>query len=1270
MQVATTTKAVSTVAKSVVTTTSSTGITTTTTYNSNGTIQSIHYAGITGQAYDNYTAVYGANNKPVSWTYYKGTTVVETADYNASGQYETHFFGITGEPYTSYTVIYNSAGRAVGETFSNGMAESFSYNSNGSLHEVVTTGITGQPYASSDLIYGSNNKPVSETFSNGTAETWPSISSGTINGNVVTLTGIAPAGSTIGIFSGSTQIGSATASSSGAWTYTSGQLANGSYALAAKTISGTNVTAVSSDFKFTLSAAPKLTPVANQTYQATSLNGAVATFAVTASDVTDKTDPVVFREGNTVVASGNTFSLGTHTITASATDSKGYTSSETFTITVDDTTAPKVAAVTASPTNGDEDAGKTIDFTLEMSEAVTVAGSPSLTLNDGGIASYVSGSGTNALTFSYTVGAGQNTSALAITGVNLPNNAAITDLFGTATNLAGAQTTFSGLQIDTTAPAAPVISGDIVMGDTVQLNGTAEASSTVTVFNGTTAIGTAAVSVGGTWSLTTGALSSGTYTFTATATDAAGNTSALSQGVDPTIAPAGALLGVDLIGAEFGVTATSFSNTSYTFPTEAELEYFKAQGMTLVRLPISWERLQPTLNGALDPSYLGQLETFMNQAQALGIQVAVDLHNFGRYNGQVIGSAAVPISAFANVWTQLATALKGYTNIYGYDLMNEPHDMGSPTVWPAAAQAAVNAIRTVDMTHAVIVEGDDWASANSWLQYNSNLNITDPANNVIYEAHAYFDANHSGTYTQTYEQQGANPNIGEQVLAPFETWLTEHNYKGYIGEFGAPGNDPNWLTVLNNFEKTLQQDGIAGTYWAAGPWWQGSLDSVEPINGQDRSQIADLVANGEHNSTNPPVITYNADGSIHDIAYSNLSGLSVFGEAYTAYDSVYGANGQVASETFNNGVSEAFTYYTDGLTETATYSGLTGQQVDGDSYTSYETVYNVSNQVASETYSNGIVDTTTYDSAGGIYEDLTTGITGQGYTSTDTIYGTNGKALTETWKNGTALVKVVNWNSDASLQEVITYNADGSWQDTLYGPNSEPTTSTFSTGEVMTWTYNSNGTLNEVQATGIVGSSYTSYVTFYNANSASQAVVKELYFPTGAGALQGYINQLTVTNTATGETVTTADGQTFNFAKSSASTLLVGNGTDENFVIGDESGAVTISGFVPNALSTTNHDTVTFGASAFTGLSDLLSNTTQSGANAIITDHFGDAVTLQNVQKSNLTASDFAFTPATTQSAALLAQYIASISPTTSVSGGTMGPTTTTQNTTTLATAH
>ena len=70
--------------------------------------------------------------------------------------------------------------------------------------------------------------------------------------------------------------------------------------------------------------------------------------------------------------------------------------------------------------SGDLDAGKTVTLTLNLSEAVTVAGgTPTLTLNDGGTATYTGGSGTSALTFSYTVAAGQNTADLTVTAVNL-----------------------------------------------------------------------------------------------------------------------------------------------------------------------------------------------------------------------------------------------------------------------------------------------------------------------------------------------------------------------------------------------------------------------------------------------------------------------------------------------------------------------------------------------------------------------------------------------------------------------------------------------------------------------------------------------------------------------------------------------------------------------------------------------------------------------------------------------------------------------------------
>ena len=82
--------------------------------------------------------------------------------------------------------------------------------------------------------------------------------------------------------------------------------------------------------------------------------------------------------------------------------------------------------------SGDLAAGSVVTLTVNLSSAVTVAGgTPTLTLNDGGTATYTGGSGCNALTFSYTVGAGQNTADLAVTAVNL-NSATVKNGAGTA----------------------------------------------------------------------------------------------------------------------------------------------------------------------------------------------------------------------------------------------------------------------------------------------------------------------------------------------------------------------------------------------------------------------------------------------------------------------------------------------------------------------------------------------------------------------------------------------------------------------------------------------------------------------------------------------------------------------------------------------------------------------------------------------------------------------------------------------------------------------
>jgi hypothetical protein len=126
-----------------------------------------------------------------------------------------------------------------------------------------------------------------------------------------------------------------------------------------------------------------------------------------------------------------------------------HTGDQSYTI---DHTAPTETSVTAVADNGlaDVGTGHVVTITLDTSEVVNVTGTPTLMLSDGGIATYTGGTGSNALTFSYTVVKGDNASDLHVTGYNgTIQDAAGNGLAPVSGDLA--------LQIDGTAPAAPTV---------------------------------------------------------------------------------------------------------------------------------------------------------------------------------------------------------------------------------------------------------------------------------------------------------------------------------------------------------------------------------------------------------------------------------------------------------------------------------------------------------------------------------------------------------------------------------------------------------------------------------------------------------------------------------------------------------------------------------------------------------------------------------------------------------------------------------------------
>ncbi|MFO1148314.1 MAG: Ig-like domain-containing protein [Alsobacter sp.] len=280
----------------------------------------------------------------------------------------------------------------------------------------------------------------------------------------------------------------------------------------------------------------------------------------------------VRNAGETLLATttviGGTFSAdvalgaGAHNVRAIQTVAGlSSVSSDALVITVD-TTAPTVTSVTYGSNDGTLKAGESVTLYVAFSEPVTVVGGvPSLTLNSGGLATYASGSGTNTLAFTYTVGANQNTADLGVTGFSL-NGAGLTDFAGNAAVTAGIITNPAGtLIVDTIAPTAPggldlaaaddngASSTDNITSLTTGLtiSGTGQNGATVTLFDDAnnnavldgseTVLGSKLVS-GGAFS-TDIALSLGTHNIRAFQTDVAGNVSPVSGPLAITIIQSG-----------------------------------------------------------------------------------------------------------------------------------------------------------------------------------------------------------------------------------------------------------------------------------------------------------------------------------------------------------------------------------------------------------------------------------------------------------------------------------------------------------------------------------------------------------------------------------------------------------------------------------------------------------------------------------------------------------------------------------------------------------
>ncbi|SHO65357.1 MBG domain-containing protein, partial [Algoriphagus zhangzhouensis] len=265
--------------------------------------------------------------------------------------------------------------------------------------------------------------------------------------------------------------------------------------------------------------------------------------------------------------------------------SDGLVGASFGTINIDVEPAPYIGYISV-PANGTYIAGNNLDFLVNFSEAVTISGSPEITLVIGGnirAASYVSGSGSTSLFFRYTVATGDlDTDGVEVTEVYL-NGGTIQNSSGINANLTLNNVgSTSGVLVDAVAPfgynVAFDLLGEILINPInvtiIEFRGTGLEVGTTLHYSFTSSGGGTPVT--GTESVVTTAqtfdnggagydlsgLTDGTITLTIYLVDAAGNQG--SNVSDTETKDTGAPSGYSVAWNDALINAIEASNTSFT----------------------------------------------------------------------------------------------------------------------------------------------------------------------------------------------------------------------------------------------------------------------------------------------------------------------------------------------------------------------------------------------------------------------------------------------------------------------------------------------------------------------------------------------------------------------------------------------------------------------------------------------------------------------------------------------------------------------------------
>ncbi|KAE9376550.1 glycoside hydrolase family 5 protein [Stipitochalara longipes BDJ] len=255
-------------------------------------------------------------------------------------------------------------------------------------------------------------------------------------------------------------------------------------------------------------------------------------------------------------------------------------------------------------------------------------------------------------------------------------------------------------------------------------------------------------------------------------------------------------------------------------------------GMNIFRLPVGWQFLvNGVLGGTLNSANLSEYNTLVQACLSTGAHCIIDIHNYARWDGGIIGQGGPTNAQFVSLWTQLAAYYASDSKII-FGIMNEPHDL-TVTTWAQTVQAVVTAIRQAGATsQMILLPGSDYTSAGSYISDGSAAAlaaVTNPdgtTTNLIFDVHKYLDSDNSG---------GGGDCVTNNIATAFQplaTWLNSIGRQALLTETGGISSSACATYMCEQIAFLNQNSNVFLGYvgWAAGSFATTYVLSLTPTD--------------------------------------------------------------------------------------------------------------------------------------------------------------------------------------------------------------------------------------------------------------------------------------------------------------------------------------------------------------------------------------------------------------------------------------------------------